>query len=117
MSVFAYMQIALSIAFVSVGQVLFKYVSILINFGNPLLGFRVIFFATLAFVVSGCGSLIWIYLLRNIELSKAYPFMALTFAVVPLLGVIFYAEQLSAPYFFGVAFIFFGIVVIARYAS
>ena len=117
MNTFAYFQIALSVAFVSAGQVLFKYVSFLINSGNMLLGFRVIFFASLAFVVSGCGSLIWIHLLRNIELSKAYPFMALSFVVVPLLGMLFFEEQLTAPYFFGVTLIIFGIVVIAGYGS
>lgn len=107
--------ILLAIGLVSGGQILFKYVSQLINSGIPILSFNVCFYTVLAFLVSGSSSIIWIYVLRNIELNKAYPFMAMSFVLVPVLGYFFYGEQLSLFYFIGTTLILVGIVVITKF--
>jgi len=108
--------IVVTVMFVSVGQILFKYTSLLIGSGHPLFGIRVLAVIILAFFISGCGSLIYIGLLSSMNLSNAYPFMALTFIAVPLLSVAVYGDKLNTHYFLGISLIISGIVVVARSA-
>lgn len=109
-----FLLILLAVGLVSGGQILFKYVSLIISSGIPVFTNKVYFFTALAFLVSGSSSIIWIYLLRNIELSKAYPFMAMSFVLVPVLGKLFYGDHLSLLYFLGTALILMGIIVITK---
>jgi drug/metabolite transporter (DMT)-like permease len=104
--------ILLTVILVSVGQVMFKYVSLLITANNPVLGFKVLSYIVLAFFISGCGTLIYIALLRSMTLSKAYPFMAMSFVIVPVLSCFFYGDKLSISYFAGIALIVIGIAVV-----
>lgn len=110
-----FLLILLTVGLVSGGQILFKYVSLIINSGIPIFSYKVYFFTVLAFLVSGSSSIVWIYLLRNIELSKAYPFMAMSFVLVPVLGKFIYGEQLSLLYFLGTSMILMGIIVITKF--
>lgn len=59
---------------------------------------------------------LWIWVLRYADLSKAYPFLALTFAVVPLIGIVFFGERASFPLVIGIALILTGVAIIGRYA-
>ncbi len=73
---------------------------------NPyLLGGLVVYVAT---------TFLWIWLLRTVPLSVAYPFMALAFLFVPVMGAIFLGEPLSIRNALGAALIIMGILVIAR---
>jgi drug/metabolite transporter (DMT)-like permease len=110
-----YFQIAATLIFASIGQILFKYTSILLNRDYEVLSISVIGSVFLAFLSLGLGSIIWIILLRNIELSRAYPFISLSFILVPLLGFAIFNEQLSLPYFIGTMFILVGVMIIAKY--
>lgn len=58
------------------------------------------------------ASFLWVIALSRIDLSKAYPFMASGFIIVPILGYFLLNETLSLNYFLGVGLIFAGIVVI-----
>lgn len=53
----------------------------------------------------------WIWLLRTAPLSRAYPYMALSFVLVPLMSAFFFRESLSAQYVIGIALVIAGIVV------
>jgi len=59
-------------------------------------------------------TVLWLWVLRSIPLSKAYPFVALSFVFTPLLASVIFGEKLSYGYFIGLALIAGGIVVIAR---
>jgi len=73
---------------------------------NPfLLGGLVVYLAT---------TFLWIWLLRTIPLSVAYPFMALAFLFVPIMGATFLGEPLTVRNAVGAALIITGIWVIAR---
>ena len=73
---------------------------------NPfLLGGLVVYLAT---------TFLWIWLLRTVPLSVAYPFMALAFLFVPIMGAAFLGEPLSFRNALGGALIISGIWVIAR---
>jgi undecaprenyl phosphate-alpha-L-ara4N flippase subunit ArnE len=58
------------------------------------------------------ATFLWIFALREIPLSSAYPFMALAFVLVPAGAVIFYGEQLDVRYFIGLALVIGGMAVI-----
>lgn len=115
MNTFFYFQIAATIILISLGQVAFKYSSILLNRGYEALSINVISIVLLAFLLSGLGSIIWIIVLKNIDLNRAYPFMALSFIFVPILGFILFKEQLSTAYLFGSMLVIGGITIIAKY--
>jgi multidrug transporter EmrE-like cation transporter len=104
--------ILLTASLVSIGQALFKYVGLKLSGGHSVFSFEVLGVAILSFFISGCGSLVYIGLLRTMSLSAAYPFMALSFVMVPALSVLLYGEQLSVRYFMGLSLIIAGIVVL-----
>jgi drug/metabolite transporter (DMT)-like permease len=74
-----------------------------------------IFIVGLAFTIYSSATAAWIFLLKNIDLSRIYIFMALSFILVPIASNIFFDEKLSAFFLVGMALIFSGIIVILKY--
>lgn len=66
-----------------------------------------------ALVLYATLTLLWVFILSVTDLSKAYPFTALTLAVTPLLASWMFNEKLSASYFVGMAAIVTGVLIIA----
>lgn len=102
-------------AMIATGQVLFKLASDRTG-GADLAGLAGLLtnpFLILALVIYGLGTIIWIYLLKSVPLSFAYPFMALTFCLVPLLAWYFLGEPLTWRKGFGTMLVMAGLVVIA----
>lgn len=99
---------------ISAGQVLFKLTSDRIGETNPAGLMKVVFDPLLltAFVIYGFGTILWVYTLRAVPLTVAYPFMALTFCIVPLLALVFLGEPVSLKYALGSAMIMTGLLVI-----
>jgi drug/metabolite transporter (DMT)-like permease len=77
---------------VAAGQVLMKVASSSWN-ESGLLATRTLSWLLLAFSVYGISSLVWIYVLRHVPLSQAYPLMSITFLLVPIAGALFFAEK------------------------
>ena len=65
----------------------------------------------IALLLYGTATLLWIYLLQSVPLSRAYPFAALGFLFVPLMAMTIFGEKLSAAYGAGVTLIVAGILV------
>jgi drug/metabolite transporter (DMT)-like permease len=59
-------------------------------------------------------SLLWVWVLSFTPLSRAYPFVALAFAVTPLLGAWLFAEPISPRLLIGIAVILCGLVLVAE---
>jgi drug/metabolite transporter (DMT)-like permease len=59
-------------------------------------------------------TILWVWILRSSPLSRVYPFVALAFIFTPLLAHFQFSEKLTSGYFFGLALIVAGIVVLAR---
>lgn len=66
----------------------------------------------LALVLYGSAMLLWIFILQQVPLSLAYPFVALGFIIIPLISWVFFKEPLNPQYALGVAFIIAGLGVI-----
>ncbi len=57
-------------------------------------------------------SVLWVWVLTFTPLSRAYPFVAIAFALTPVLGALLFAEPLSIRLLVGIAVIAFGLVLV-----
>lgn len=70
-------------------------------------------------VISALGaaflaSLCWMAAMSRLELSKAYPFMALNFLLVGLLAIPLFGEALTRPKILGLFLVIAGLAVLSR---
>jgi multidrug transporter EmrE-like cation transporter len=68
----------------------------------------------LAIGLYAASTLLWVRILATMPLSRAYPFVALAFVLVPAAGYFFFAEPVSRWQVVGIALIVTGVVVGAR---
>jgi drug/metabolite transporter (DMT)-like permease len=68
----------------------------------------------LALLLYGGATLLWVRILTTVPLSRAYPFMALAFVVVPAAGWWLFGETITGRYAIGTALIVAGVLVVAR---
>lgn len=105
-------------ALLAAGQTLFKVAAQKLGQGSQSLGGLPALLAMPVFwgalLLYGCGTLLWINILQSVPLSRAYPFAALGFVIVPVLATLFFAERLTLTYGVGALLIVVGVVVTAR---
>jgi drug/metabolite transporter (DMT)-like permease len=63
------------------------------------------------------ATLLWVRILTTVPLSRAYPFAALAFVLVPAAGYLFFHEAITLRYALGTALIVIGVAVAAGSAS
>lgn len=68
----------------------------------------------LGLILYFASAVVWLFVLSRIEVSSAYPFVALGFVFTAVLGRIFFADSLSAMKIAGTMLICAGVVVLAR---
>ncbi len=73
------------------------------------------------FIIAGMGlyitaMLIWLYVLKQVEVSYAYPFTALGFVLVMAISYFFMAEQVTPLRLAGIGLIIAGIFLISKSA-
>jgi len=66
------------------------------------------------FAAYGISSLFWIAVLSKINLSLAYPMLALNYVLVPLTAWLFLGEQVPTLRWLGMGVIIVGVVIISR---
>jgi drug/metabolite transporter (DMT)-like permease len=66
--------------------------------------------------VYALNTVLWVAVLREVELSRAYPFVALPLVIVPLVGIFLFHEPWSNALLVGGAFIVAGVWIIARFS-
>ena len=64
-----------------------------------------------ALVIYAAATVMWVFALRSVPLSVAYPLFALTYVVVPLLAYAAHGEPLTGKAFVGAAIIIVGVIV------
>lgn len=99
---------------ISIGQILFKLTSRRAGELNPAGVLATLFdpYLLTALFIYGIGTVIWVYVLKAVPLTVAYPFMALTFCIVPILAWTMLGESLSIKYATGTLLIVVGLVII-----
>jgi drug/metabolite transporter (DMT)-like permease len=58
--------------------------------------------------------LIWIFLLKRVELSFLQPLFSMVYVVVPILASVFLNEDVTAARWLGIAVIIIGVIIVAR---
>jgi drug/metabolite transporter (DMT)-like permease len=97
---------------ISAGQVLFKLLGRAYASGTGLFAPRSLALLSLAGLLYVGATAAWIWLLRTLPLSRAYPYMAVSFLVVPLLSWLVLGERLPAAYLAGVALVAAGLFLV-----
>lgn len=104
------------VASMMVGQILFKVSaqSLVVDEGfiNLLLSFLTWQFV-LALLFFASGTLLWVVLLKYVPLSLAYPFVALSFVILPVASHFLFGEPLTPRYFVGLIFFVTGLLLVA----
>ena len=67
----------------------------------------------LAVLLYAALSVLWVWILTFTPLSRAYPFVALAFAIASALGVLVFAEPVSTRLFIGIGLIMCGLFFVA----
>lgn len=104
---------------IALGQLLFKQAALTLRGGAAGEGSSFLWSAlTNVYLVSavllyGGLTALWVYILSITDLSKAYPFHALTMVLTPLLAVRLFDERLNTSFYVGMGAILVGIFVIA----
>jgi len=99
------------VVLMAVGQVLFKQVALNYNKTENLFEWSVAGILVIAGILYVTSSGLWVWALRYMELSKAYPYFALAFVFVPLMGAWFFGDSLSIRYAIGVVMIISGVIL------
>ncbi|MDH5527495.1 MAG: EamA family transporter [Nitrospirota bacterium] len=102
----------LCVAALAAGQVLFKLSARHVAGAQDISGLLQLAlypWFLLSLVLYGGATLLWVWILRKVPLTAAYPFFALTFLLVPLVGVLFLGERVDMHYWLGVGLIMGGI--------
>jgi multidrug transporter EmrE-like cation transporter len=68
----------------------------------------------LGLALYGLGALAWILVLTRLDLSLAYPFLALNFVLIAIASRLFLGEAIPALRWGGIVVICFGILLIAK---
>jgi drug/metabolite transporter (DMT)-like permease len=103
----------LCVALIAAGQILFKLTANSINVAGTVLDRAVISIASASLIIYGIATLAWVYLLQTAPLSRAYPYMALSFVIVGLVSWLYFQEPMSGFYAAGLTLIVLGIIMIA----
>jgi drug/metabolite transporter (DMT)-like permease len=99
------------------GQLLFKAAALQYASGAPLgerllsLVQNVYFLAAIVLYVA--LTVLWVWILTFTPLSRAYPFVALAFAITPLLAGFVFGEAVTARLMLGIGFILCGLLLVA----
>jgi len=80
---------------ITCGQILMKIASTAWNEAGTLLSMSVLFWMVCAFSLYIVASLGWLSMLRLMPLSAAYPFLALSYLLVPIGGYLLFNERLG----------------------
>ena len=99
---------------IAVGQLLFKQAANALDVAERMWHSRVFWPLGIGVLVYASVTLVWVWVLQHVPISRAYPFMALTFVIVPAGGRWFFAETLGLPYALGIGLICLGVLLTTR---
>ncbi len=68
----------------------------------------------IGFLLYGLSAICWLWVLSRVQLSFAYPLLSLSFPIVVVLSVIYFAEVITPIRWIGVSLIVIGVSLLAR---
>lgn len=107
---------AISCAFIiAVGQIAFKKAGMEVQSAGTWFSPRAVLTIFFALAIYAIATLLWINLLRFVNLNKAYSFMALCFIIVPIASHFIFHERITPGYAIGTALVVIGLVITTRF--
>jgi drug/metabolite transporter (DMT)-like permease len=110
----SYFWLALYVAMIATGNMLFKHLGLSMQ-GKPVAeGFLIVarsptLYAALG--LYGLATFLWIWILSKFTLSQAYPWLAVPLGIVPLLAWAIFDERMSPSYWLGIGFVIVGVLL------
>jgi len=99
-------------ALLAIGQLMFKFAAADISAAANWRTGLVSYWLFGALVLYALTTVLWVFILMKLPLSKAYPFALLGAAIVPMLAHFVLSEPLSPFYLGGLAAVIFGLLII-----
>lgn len=118
MKIWLLVLITASVSLSAVAQTMFKFGVERTRFSNDMTVFSKAFsmlsspYVLCGLGMYGIGTVMWLFALRSLDLSVAYPFVALSFVFVAVLSVVFLGETLTSTRILGTFLIITGLVVV-----
>ena len=110
----AYIYVITCVLVLAAGQLMFKLVSERIdNLSGILLNPNALVIFMGALGLYGFSTLLWVLALRTIPLSKAYPFMAIGFLIVPIAAYFTFGESINRMQILGMLFVVGGLIIVS----
>ena len=119
MTLQAFILVFCSVSLSALGQTFFKVGVSALNFGadsstaSKALSMLLSHWVLAGLAAYGVGTLLWLFALRQLDLSLAYPFVAMSFIMVAGSGILFLGEPLTSGKVLGIALIVSGLCVMA----
>jgi drug/metabolite transporter (DMT)-like permease len=66
-----------------------------------------------ALILYAALTVLWVWILTGVPISRAYPFVALAFALTPVLGILLFSEPASFRLAIGIVLVLCGLYFIA----
>jgi drug/metabolite transporter (DMT)-like permease len=96
----------------SIGQILFKLSGRWLAESPTVIRGLLSPYLLLGLVLYGAITIVWIWQLSFVDLSRAYPVMAMSFVVVPILSALLFGDVLGVYYWLGIGFIIAGVLIV-----
>ncbi len=71
-------------------------------------------FVFIGFILYGLSAVTWLFVIKKIPLSTAYPSLALTYIAILVIGYLFFSEQITSLKIIGIICISFGVILINK---
>lgn len=101
-------------AALAAGQILFKQLGLSLRGQEPVAGMLSLArnpTLYLALAIYALATILWIWVLSRVPLTRAYPWIAAGTAIIPLLGWLIFDEQVAASYWVGLLLIVLGLAL------
>jgi hypothetical protein len=103
----------LCVILIATGQILFKLTANSINAAGTIVDRTVVSLGLASLAIYAVATVLWVFLLQTAQLSRAYPYMALSFVIGPGELGIFPRAPFSVGYMGGLMLIVIGLVIAA----
>lgn len=102
----AFGQILLKYAMIKHGPIEFSFLGLFGLFTEPRLLFAIMLYAA--------ALLMWLHVLSKVPLSTAYPILAITYVIVPILSLVFFGERIQQAQVIGICLVLVGVAMIGK---
>ena len=99
-------QVLLKYAMIKHGPITFTLQGLWDLFTEPRLLFALVLYAS--------ALIMWLHVLSKVPLSTAYPILAITYVIVPVLSLIFFDESIHQSHLIGICLILVGVTIIGK---